>query len=237
MMRLGSSGDDVRQLQLTLNAKGAKLATDGVFGRATEVAVQAFQKRAGLTADGVAGPKTMAALRGPARLPLPRVYPLRALKDGRKPTVTSGFHTRNPSRPTHKGADLFYRYLPTSDPAMRAGDGGRTSSNWWIPDGTPASACAPGVVSIAGPSRTGSRVWIDHGDGWHVGYFHLSRLHVKPGDLVDAGLSVGIVGDNPGAYDARHLHFELYFGDLGGYPAGCRDPESWLEGATVLAAP
>ncbi|MFF2653672.1 C40 family peptidase [Streptomyces sp. NPDC058045] len=57
-IRKGSSGSSVREAQCRLNAKGAKLAVDGQFGSATETAVKAFQKSAGLTADGVVGPKT-----------------------------------------------------------------------------------------------------------------------------------------------------------------------------------
>ncbi|SFB30761.1 N-acetylmuramidase domain-containing protein [Azotobacter beijerinckii] len=51
-------------LQKQLNAQGAGLYLDGHYGESTEQAVQAFQRRAGLVADGVAGPKTLAALAG-----------------------------------------------------------------------------------------------------------------------------------------------------------------------------
>lgn len=51
-------------LQKQLNAQGAGLYPDGHYGESTEQAVQAFQRRAGLVADGVAGPKTLAALAG-----------------------------------------------------------------------------------------------------------------------------------------------------------------------------
>src|SRR5690349_25167281 len=43
-------------------------AIDGCDGAATRAAVQAFQKANGLAADGVAGPKTRAALAAPATL-------------------------------------------------------------------------------------------------------------------------------------------------------------------------
>jgi peptidoglycan hydrolase-like protein with peptidoglycan-binding domain len=45
-----------------LNLWGAKLAVDGDFGSATLATVEVFQGRKGLTVDGVAGPKTWAAL-------------------------------------------------------------------------------------------------------------------------------------------------------------------------------
>lgn len=60
----GSRGVAVRDLQRLLNATGATLATDGVFGPGTRAAVVQFQRSAGLTADGVVGPATLRALEG-----------------------------------------------------------------------------------------------------------------------------------------------------------------------------
>ncbi|MBH3411439.1 N-acetylmuramidase domain-containing protein [Pseudomonas putida] len=63
-LRPGDRSQAVRELQLLLNAKGAKLDTDGAFGDATEAAVRAYQEKVGLVSDGAAGPKTMARLQG-----------------------------------------------------------------------------------------------------------------------------------------------------------------------------
>jgi peptidoglycan hydrolase-like protein with peptidoglycan-binding domain len=53
----------VLRLQTRLTALGYWLGTpNGTFGDSTEQAVYAFQKAAGLTRDGVVGPKTAAAL-------------------------------------------------------------------------------------------------------------------------------------------------------------------------------
>jgi hypothetical protein len=54
----GATGEDVRTLQGALTARHQAVAVDGSFGAATRTALLAFQQSAGLTADGVAGPKT-----------------------------------------------------------------------------------------------------------------------------------------------------------------------------------
>jgi len=54
----------VGQLQKRLKLQGAQLVADGIFGAITESAVIAFQRRAGLVVDGIAGAKTWAALQG-----------------------------------------------------------------------------------------------------------------------------------------------------------------------------
>jgi len=64
-LRTGSLGFDVVVLQVQLNKKLAPsphLAVDGAFGPMTRTAVVAFQRSAGLVADGIVGPKTHAAL-------------------------------------------------------------------------------------------------------------------------------------------------------------------------------
>lgn len=63
VLRIGNSGDTVRALQQRLAALGYYTGKiDGSFGTATAQAVTAFQKANKLTADGVAGPKTLSKL-------------------------------------------------------------------------------------------------------------------------------------------------------------------------------
>ncbi|MBM4279740.1 MAG: hypothetical protein FJ137_02915 [Deltaproteobacteria bacterium] len=61
-LREGDRADDVRALQRQLNARGAQLDVDGVFGVRMAAAVDGFQRSHGLDANGVAGPRTMAKL-------------------------------------------------------------------------------------------------------------------------------------------------------------------------------
>lgn len=56
-IKQGSKGPEVKTLQQKLN-----LAVDGIFGLVTDEAVRNFQKSKGLTADGIVGNKTWAAL-------------------------------------------------------------------------------------------------------------------------------------------------------------------------------
>ena len=56
-LKKGSRGNDVKTLQSKLN-----LIDDVIFGSLTEEAVKEFQKKNGLTADGIVGPGTWAKL-------------------------------------------------------------------------------------------------------------------------------------------------------------------------------
>ncbi len=55
-------GSDVRDLQEKLAGLSLDLEVDGVFGPGTEQAVQAYQRRNGLVADGIVGAATRSAL-------------------------------------------------------------------------------------------------------------------------------------------------------------------------------
>lgn len=62
-LKNGSSGSDVLELQKLLNSLGYECGVpDGKFGSRTVLAVKMFQVNNGLTADGVVGPLTWAAL-------------------------------------------------------------------------------------------------------------------------------------------------------------------------------
>jgi peptidoglycan hydrolase-like protein with peptidoglycan-binding domain len=74
VLRQGATGPAVKDLQLLLNQNGASLDADGKFGPNTTKAVKDFQAKAGLTADGVVGPKTWDALS--AAKPTPPAPPI-----------------------------------------------------------------------------------------------------------------------------------------------------------------
>lgn len=63
VLKQGSSGSEVKEVQRRLKLWGYyKGSVDGVFGASTKSAVIAFQKKNGLTADGVVGKSTYKAL-------------------------------------------------------------------------------------------------------------------------------------------------------------------------------
>ncbi len=63
LSRQGSRGEEVRKIQQKLKNWGYYSGeVDGIFGSQTRAAVVYFQKKNGLTADGIAGPATLAAM-------------------------------------------------------------------------------------------------------------------------------------------------------------------------------
>ena len=70
LLKKGSKGNDVSQMQKALKELGYDLGSfganldgvDGIFGAVTQAAVRAFQETNGLTVDGIVGPETLAAL-------------------------------------------------------------------------------------------------------------------------------------------------------------------------------
>lgn len=63
-VKVGAKGAAVSELQKLLNQNGYSLATDGVFGANTQAAVSDYQKKNGLTVDGIAGNQTWSSLFG-----------------------------------------------------------------------------------------------------------------------------------------------------------------------------
>jgi N-acetylmuramoyl-L-alanine amidase len=60
LSKMGSRGTEVRNIQTRLKNWGYyKGSIDGIYGTQTKNAVIAFQKKHNLTADGIAGPKTL----------------------------------------------------------------------------------------------------------------------------------------------------------------------------------
>ncbi|RDZ28734.1 peptidoglycan-binding domain-containing protein [Lysobacter silvisoli] len=76
VLRQGEQGAEIRALQESLNkfgytdARGRALTPDSDFGAHTKEALQAFQRAHGLKDDGIAGPRTLDALKKSEQSPL-----------------------------------------------------------------------------------------------------------------------------------------------------------------------
>lgn len=82
--------------------------------------------------------------------------------------------------------------------------------------GTGSAVVAPaaGRVALVGQESQGFRihgnvVGLDHGQGVTSIFLHLSRIHVKEGEVVKPGQLIGAVGAT-GASTGPHLHWGLY---------------------------
>ena len=76
--------------------------------------------------------------------------------------------------------------------------------------GTPVIAPGHGIVVFAGRSGgLGKVVKVSHGFGYTTVYGHLDRIDVEPGDEVERGATLGLLG-NTGRSTGPHLHYEVH---------------------------
>jgi murein DD-endopeptidase MepM/ murein hydrolase activator NlpD len=77
------------------------------------------------------------------------------------------------------------------------------------PTGTPVRSVGQGIVDVAGSQGGfGNVVMVKHASGQTTVYAHLSRIHVKRGQSVMQGQTLGLVGST-GWATGPHLHFEF----------------------------
>ena len=80
--------------------------------------------------------------------------------------------------------------------------------------GAPIRAANRGVVVLVDTFFLGGRVvYLDHGGGITTGYLHLSRALVAPGDTVERGQTIGLVGAT-GRVTGPHLHWTARYGAI-----------------------
>jgi murein DD-endopeptidase MepM/ murein hydrolase activator NlpD len=161
----GARGWDVAALQFLLETRGFPLGpVDGDLGPRAIAALVRFQVWAGLAADGVAGPATLARLRRP---------PPRSLLRFARPLgvpIGDGFGPRGTG--FHPGLDFP---APTGTPVYAAGRG-----------------CVSSAGYDAG--GYGNLVIVAHRFGMTSWYAHLSTIAVARGTCVVAGSLIGRVG-------------------------------------------
>jgi murein DD-endopeptidase MepM/ murein hydrolase activator NlpD len=166
-MALGMRGWDVAILQFQLARHGFPSWTfDGRLDARVADALRRFQAWAGLGADGVAGPGTLAALRRPVP-----VSPLKLRVPVQGP-VGDRFGPRGGR--FHAGVDFPVGF---GVPVTAAGAG-----------------CVTQAGPTAG--GYGRLVVLEHSLGVTTWYAHLSRIGVRPGQCLAAGQQLGRVGSS-----------------------------------------
>jgi murein DD-endopeptidase MepM/ murein hydrolase activator NlpD len=82
------------------------------------------------------------------------------------------------------------------------------------PTGTPVSAPAAGVVSLAHPGMyfSGKTLILDHGHGISSSFLHLSKILVKEGQAVQKGQTIALVGAT-GRVTGAHLDWRMNWFD------------------------
>ncbi len=165
VIRVGAAGFDVAALQFRLAWRGFPSGPiDGGYGQRTAAAARRFQRWAGLGADGVVGPATIAALRQRIRRsPLALARPVAAPLGDRFGPRGNRFHT---------GLDFPASYGRN----VRAARSGTVIGAGYDAGGY------------------GNVVHVAHGYGVTTFYGHLSRITVRRGERVAGGERIGTVG-------------------------------------------
>ncbi len=92
-----------------------------------------------------------------------------------------------------------------------------------LAQGSPIYAADSGTVYFSGTSGGyGNLVKIDHGNGMQTYYAHCSSLLVSPGQHVERGEKIALVGST-GNSTGPHLHFEVIIN------GSCVDPAAFLD--------
>jgi hypothetical protein len=164
-LRHGVAGWDVAELQFLLAWHGFPSGPlDGVFGDRLQAALLRYQRWAGLPPVGMAGPRTVAALRlAPELSPMALSWPVAG-------TLGDTFRPRGDR--FHAGVDI------------KAAPGAPVH----------AAAPGRVVWAGYRPGGWGNLVVVAHRNGVRTFYAHLSHVDVVLGQAVDAGAQLGLVG-------------------------------------------
>jgi len=126
------------------------------------------------------------------------------------------------------GAEVVGCYCYRSYPDNEFHPGVDLGANY----GDVVRAAAAGTVAFADwDGGYGEKIDIDHGNGYHTWYAHLSKIEVQDGQFVHKGEEIGLVGST-GYSTGPHLHYQVM---LNGQAV---DPTPYLDGvpAKVLAS-
>lgn len=129
---------------------------------------------------------------------------------------------RSKSDPTFAGTDTFMIPVQGSRLSTPYGytryvngkyAGSHTAVDLAVATGTEIHATNAGRIVLAEPLYlTGNSIYMDHGMNLFSQYAHLSKILVKPGDIVKKGDVIGLVGTT-GFSTGPHLHFTFWIGN------------------------
>jgi murein DD-endopeptidase MepM/ murein hydrolase activator NlpD len=230
-LQLGSQGPLVAEVQTKLG-----VTADGMYGPQTDAAVRDFQTRSGLVVDGIVGPITWSGLFGAASIGGSNVPPAvqQALEDQLRTEPAPAAPAPAPGTPAPQdgcGASISNPVSGTvSSPYGPRWGRNHDGVDIAAPSGTPVRAAACGSVSVAGQqSGYGNIVCITHTSRFSTCYAHLSRFATSQGAQVRQGQVIGYVGCT-GNCTGPHLHFETR---IDGAP---QNPGGYLKGASMPGA-
>ena len=197
-----------QSLQSLVNQKNEQLATLQIYAKEVSLAFGIKQKLEGpadIAAEGKLSPSFTEAVEDYDYLKRVKLLAL--------PSKTARFLSPNgrPSIWPVDGRLIQSSFGQRTDPF--SGEGAfHKGVDISAPYGTGVRVTADGiVVHTAIESGYGRLVIVDHGNGLHTYYAHLSRFYVHDGQEVRRGDYVGAVGTS-GRVTAPHLHYEVRVG-------------------------
>ena len=184
-LRRGSRGDEVKVLQQQLKDLGFDPGPiDGIFGGGTETALKSFQRRAGITVDGLAGGQTQAAI---ASMGAPRnAGTLRRGSDWKNEVGTPG----NPKEVTRLVVgqlndyvfdytpELYRRYIRTHEVVTISDFGNRNNPKLLLPR-IPMSGTPP--ANPEGPLFTSQGIRIERDPGPSAPR-NIDKIDIRPSE-------------------------------------------------------
>jgi murein DD-endopeptidase MepM/ murein hydrolase activator NlpD len=202
VLRIGSYGAAVRDLQRELRRRGIKVTVDGAFGPATKKAVKRIQKRFKMKQTGIADAKLLKKLGLQVRVTAGATTPV-------QPTVLPG---RSPYLDVFP---LVGDYTYSDDFGAPRHQGRHEGVDIMADRNTPIVAVTNATVERLTRVETGLGgiyVWLRRSDGTEYYFAHMNTIAtgLEAGQQVTAGQVIGAVGNTGDArYGATHLHFEI----------------------------
>jgi murein DD-endopeptidase MepM/ murein hydrolase activator NlpD len=229
VLKMGSSGTDVRVLQKWLTLLGVKTTVDGQFGSGTKTSVKKWEKKGSMPANGVVSLAEAKKLRDEIAAS-PEAQ--RNADDPKPPGTEDDPPTTGQTPPGDEGGFTFpiqgkYSW-GTSENRFGASRGGGSRSHMgqdvMADCGLLIKAVEPGKVVYAGYQGAAGNYIVIRGSGTKRDYVYMhlrSPAKFDTDATVPDKATIGVVGET-GDATACHLHFELW------------TPPGWYDGGKAV---